>query len=110
INFSEGEPNDFASMYEVVYRRYKRVLEEGLEQPDLILIDGGKGQLSSALKALNDLNYPYKGIIGLAKREEEVFLPGEKVSVILKQNSFALKLIQHVRDEAHRFAITFHRQ
>jgi excinuclease ABC subunit C len=110
INFSEGEPNDFASMYEVVYRRYKRVLAEGLEQPDLILIDGGKGQLSSALKALNDLNYPYKGIIGLAKREEEVFLPGEKVSVILPVNSFALKLIQHVRDEAHRFAITFHRK
>ena len=109
INFSEGEPNDFASMYEVVYRRYRRVLDEGLERPDLILIDGGKGQLSSALKALDDLKYPYKGIIGLAKRLEEVFVPGQKQPIILPENSFALKLIQHVRDEAHRFAITFHR-
>jgi excinuclease ABC subunit C len=109
INFAEGEPNDFASMYEVVYRRYKRVIAENLERPDLILIDGGKGQLNAALKALSDLNYHYKGIFGLAKRLEEVFLPNEKVALMLKENSFALRLIQNVRDEAHRFAITFHR-
>lgn len=109
INFAEGEPNDFASMYEVVYRRYKRVLEEDLERPDLILIDGGKGQLSSALKALSDLNYPYKAIISLAKRIEEVFLPNEKDSIIMPEESYSLKLLQHVRDESHRFAITFHR-
>lgn len=110
INYSEGEPNDFASMYEVIYRRYKRVMGENLEEPDLILIDGGKGQLGAAIKAINDLNYQYKGIIGLAKRLEEVFLPGEKVPVILSENSFGLKLLQQVRDEAHRFAVTFHRK
>lgn len=109
INFSEGEPNDYASMYEVVYRRYKRVMENNLEKPDLILIDGGKGQLNAALKALNDINYPYKAVIGIAKKLEEVFMPESKYPVILKDNSFALKLLQHVRDEAHRFAITFHR-
>ncbi|MFN8576508.1 MAG: excinuclease ABC subunit UvrC [Candidatus Sericytochromatia bacterium] len=109
INFSEGEPNDYASIYEVVYRRYKRVLETNLERPDLILIDGGKGQLSSAIKALNDLNYPYKAIIGIAKKLEEVFIPESKTPILLKDNSFALKLIQSVRDESHRFAITFHR-
>lgn len=109
INFSEGEPNDYASIYEVVYRRYKRVLENNLEQPDLILIDGGKGQLSSALKALDDLNYPYKTVIGIAKKLEEVFIPESKFPIILKDNSFALKLLQHVRDESHRFSITFHR-
>jgi excinuclease ABC subunit C len=109
INFSEGEPNDFASMYEVVFRRYKRVLEEDLERPDLILIDGGKGQLNAALKALADLKYPYKAIISLAKRIEEVFLPNEKDSIIMPDESYSLKLLQHVRDESHRFAITFHR-
>ncbi len=110
INFSEGEPNDYASMYEVVYRRYKRVLMENLEQPDLILIDGGKGQLSSAIKALDDLSYPYKAVIGLAKRLEEVFIPDSKTPIILKDNSYALILLQQVRDEAHRFAIDFHRK
>ncbi|MBC7475431.1 MAG: excinuclease ABC subunit UvrC [Candidatus Sericytochromatia bacterium] len=110
INFSEGEPNDYASMYEVIYRRYKRVLMEGLEQPDLILIDGGKGQLSSAIKALDDLSYPYKAVIGLAKRLEEVFIPDSKTPIILKDNSYALILLQQVRDEAHRFAIDFHRK
>lgn len=109
INFSEGEPNDYASMYEVVYRRYKRVMENNLEKPDIILIDGGKGQLNAALKALQDLNYPYKTVIGIAKKLEEVFIPESKYPIILKDNSFALKLLQHVRDEAHRFAITFHR-
>ena len=109
INFAEGEPNDFASMYEVIYRRYRRVLDENLERPDLILIDGGKGQLSSALKALEDLNYPYKAIISLAKRLEEVFLPNKKDALNIPESSFALKLLQNVRDESHRFAITFHR-
>lgn len=109
INFSEGEPNDYASMYEVVYRRYKRVLDNNLEQPDIILIDGGKGQLNAAIKALDDINYPYKTVIGIAKKLEEVFVPESKHPIILKDNSFALKLIQHVRDEAHRFAINFHR-
>jgi len=109
INYSEGEPNDFLSMYEVIYRRYKRVIEEELEQPDLILIDGGKGQLSSALQALNDLNYPYKAIISIAKRIEEVFLPNESEAIIIPEDSLALKLLQFVRDESHRFAITFHR-
>lgn len=109
INFAEGEPNDFASMYEVIYRRYKRVLEENLERPDLILIDGGKGQLSSAMKALEDLNYPYKAVISLAKRLEEVFLPNTKDPINIPEKSFALKLLKHVRDESHRFAITFHR-
>ncbi len=109
INFSEGEPNDYASMYEVIYRRYKRVLEENLEKPDIILIDGGKGQLSSAIKALDDLAYPYKTVIGIAKKLEEVFTPNNKLPIILKENSFALKLLQHARDESHRFAINFHR-
>ncbi|MFN8671618.1 MAG: excinuclease ABC subunit UvrC [Candidatus Sericytochromatia bacterium] len=109
INFSEGEPNDFASMYEVVYRRYRRVLNENLERPDLILIDGGKGQLSSAMQALSDLKYPYKAVISLAKRLEEVFLPNQKEPINIPENSYALKLLQNVRDESHRFAITFHR-
>ena len=109
INFSEGEPNDYASMYEVIYRRYKRVMENNLDQPDIILIDGGKGQLSSAIKALDDLAYPYKTVIGIAKKLEEVFTPESKYPIILKDNSFALKLLQHVRDESHRFAINFHR-
>ena len=110
IKYSEGSPNDFASMYEVVYRRYRRVLKENLDKPDLILIDGGKGQLSSAIKALDDLNYPYENIIGLAKRLEEVILPNEKEPLILPINSYAIKLLQNIRDEAHRFAITFHRK
>ncbi|GIW22364.1 MAG: UvrABC system protein C [Candidatus Sericytochromatia bacterium] len=103
----EGNPNDFASMYEVIKRRYSKVSKENI--PDLILIDGGKGQLNSALQALKDINFTYKNIIAIAKKQEEIFLPNQKESIILPKNSFALKLIQNVRDEAHRFAITFHK-
>lgn len=105
----EGKPNDFASMYEVVKRRYSKVKEEELHIPELILIDGGKGQLSSAIEALKDIKFKYKNIISLAKKQEEVFLPNKKDSILLPRESFALKLIQKVRDESHRFAITFHR-
>src|SRR5699024_4521871 len=104
-------PDDFASMREVVGRRYKRVLEEGLQIPDLIIIDGGKGQLNSAVQALKEAGfYGQCDIIGLAKRLEEVFVPGRSDPYMIAKTSSALKLIQQVRDEAHRFAITFHRQ
>ncbi len=101
--------DDFESMREVVYRRYSRLLKEGGEFPDLILIDGGKGQLSSAVKILEDLGRGGEQIIGLAKREEEVFLPGASDPIILPRKSEALYLIQRVRDEAHRFAVSYHR-
>lgn len=104
-------PDDYASMEEIVYRRYKRLLEEETPLPQLIVIDGGKGQLGSAVKALNklELNHPPK-IIGIAKRLEEIYFPGDSVPLYLDKTSEALKLIQHMRDEAHRFGITFHRQ
>jgi len=105
----EGKPNDFASIYEVIKRRYLKVKNENLYIPELILIDGGKGQLNSALESLRDINFKYKDIISLAKKQEEIFLPNKKDYIILPRNSFALKLIQKVRDEAHRFAITFHK-
>lgn len=109
--------DDFAAMREVVYRRYKRIIEENEEghanatkMPDLIMIDGGKGQLSSAYEILKELGIENKvTVIGLAKRLEEVFFPFEKESVMLPRTSTSLKLIQQIRDEAHRFAITFHR-
>src|SRR5690606_27258463 len=103
-------PNDFASMEEVVYRRYKRVLEENEPLPQLIVIDGGKGQLSSALKSLEDLGLRGKvAIIGIAKRLEEIYYPGDSVPLYLDKKSESLKVIQHIRNEAHRFGITFHR-
>jgi excinuclease ABC subunit C len=109
IKTVEG-PNDFASMEEVVYRRYKRLLEEEKSLPQLIVIDGGKGQLSSAVKALEKLNLRGKiSIIGVAKRLEEIYFPGDSVPIYINKNSESLKLIQHLRDEAHRFGITFHR-
>ncbi|MBN1987104.1 MAG: excinuclease ABC subunit UvrC [Prolixibacteraceae bacterium] len=109
IKTVEG-PNDFASMEEVVYRRYKRQLEEGKELPQLIVIDGGKGQLSSAVSALDKLNLRGKiTIIGIAKRLEEIYFPGDSVPIYINKNSESLKIIQHLRDEAHRFGITFHR-
>lgn len=110
IKTVEG-PNDFASMEEVVYRRYKRLLEEGDSIPQLIVIDGGKGQLGSAVKALSKLEFsvPPK-IIGIAKRLEEIYFPGDPVPIYLDKKSESLKIIQHLRDEAHRFGITFHRQ
>ncbi|HEY8400141.1 MAG TPA: excinuclease ABC subunit UvrC [Cytophagaceae bacterium] len=104
-------PNDFDSMYEVVSRRYKRLLEENQPLPDLIVIDGGKGQLSAACRALSDLNiYGKVPIIGIAKNLEEIFYPGDTDPLYIDKKSESLKLIQHLRNEAHRFAITFHRQ
>ena len=109
IKTVEG-PNDFASMEEVVYRRYKRLLDENQPLPQLIIIDGGKGQLSSALKSVDDLGLRGKiAIIGIAKRLEELFYPGDSVPLYLDKKSETLKVIQFLRNEAHRFGITFHR-
>lgn len=102
--------NDFASMEEVVYRRYKRLIEEKRSLPQLIVIDGGKGQLNSAVKSLNRLNISKNiSIIGIAKRLEEIFYPGDPIPLYLDKNSETLKVIQHIRNEAHRFGIKFHR-
>lgn len=104
-------PDDFASMKEVLTRRYSVVMKDGAQIPDLIVVDGGKGQLSSAVEALKEIGfYGECEIIGLAKRLEEVFLPGMSESIMIPKKSTALKLLQQARDEAHRFAITFHRQ
>ena len=109
IKTVEG-PDDFASMEEVVYRRYKRLLTEDEPLPQLIVIDGGKGQLSSALKSLDLLGLRGKiAIIGIAKRLEEIYYPGDKVPLYIDKKSETLKIIQHLRNEAHRFGITFHR-
>ncbi len=103
-------PNDFASMEEVVYRRYKRLRDEKEPLPQLIIIDGGKGQLSSALKALDALGLRGKiAIIGIAKRLEEIFFPGDSIPVYIDKRSPSLKLIQHLRNEAHRFSLSHHR-
>lgn len=103
-------PDDFASMYEVVTRRYKRLLEEGASLPQLVIIDGGKGQLGMAVKALKDLGvYGQIAIVGIAKRLEEIFYPGDTLPLYIDKKSESLKLIQRLRNEAHRFAITFHR-
>ncbi|WP_428234786.1 excinuclease ABC subunit UvrC [Gracilimonas sp.] len=110
IKTVEG-PDDFASMKEVLTRRYSRVQKEGQHIPDLIIVDGGKGQLSSAVEALKEIDfYGECEIIGLAKRLEEVFLPGMSDPIMIPKKSSALKLLQQARDEAHRFAITFHRK
>lgn len=103
-------PDDFASMEEVVYRRYKRLLDEDEPLPQLIVIDGGKGQLSSALKSLDVLGLRGKiAIIGIAKRLEEIYFPGDSIPLYLDKKSESLKIIQQLRNEAHRFGITFHR-
>ncbi|MCZ2338612.1 MAG: hypothetical protein LC127_10520 [Chitinophagales bacterium] len=103
-------PNDFASMEEVVYRRYKRMLDEGHPLPQLIVIDGGKGQLSSAVKSLEALGIlDQVTVIGIAKRLEEIFFPGDSIPLYINKKSESLKLIQHARNEAHRFGISFHR-
>jgi excinuclease ABC subunit C len=101
--------DDFASMREVVERRYSRLLEEGSAMPDLVVVDGGKGQLSSAVEILQQLNLVGMPIVGLAKKLEEVFVPGSSEPIMIPRTSSALKLLQQIRDEAHRFAITYHR-
>lgn len=104
-------PDDFASMREIVYRRYKRLMEEEAPLPNLIVIDGGKGQLHAACDSLQELNiYGRIPIIGIAKRLEEIYYPEDSVPLYLDKNSESLKLIQQLRDEAHRFGITFHRK
>jgi excinuclease ABC subunit C len=126
VCFKDGEPfkkeyrhfhiktvegiNDFASMTEIVYRRYKRLTDEGKPLPQLVIIDGGKGQLGAALDALKQLDLLGKmAIVGLAKNVEEIFFPGDKQSLQLPYHSEGLKLIMRIRDEVHRFGITFHR-
>ena len=103
-------PNDFAMMHQVVTRRFKRLMEEGKTFPDLLLIDGGKGQLSSAVEALQTLGIQDQPVIGLAKRLEEVFLPGLSDPQNIPKTSASLRLLQGLRDESHRFAITYHRK
>lgn len=103
-------PNDFATMEEVIYRRYSRVLEEHLPLPQLIVIDGGKGQLGAAVESLRKLNLLGKlTVIGIAKRLEEIYFPGDPIPLYLDKRSETLKIIQQIRDEAHRFGITHHR-
>ncbi|CAN5913806.1 excinuclease ABC subunit UvrC [soil metagenome] len=103
-------PDDFASMYEIVHRRYRRLLDEAAPLPQLIIIDGGKGQLGMAVQALKDLDLWGKiPVIGIAKRLEEIFYPGDSLPLYINKKSESLRLIQRIRDEAHRFAITFHR-
>jgi excinuclease ABC subunit C len=110
IKTVEG-PNDFASMEEVVYRRYKRMLDEGAELPQLIVIDGGKGQLSSAVSSLEKLGLRGKiTIIGIAKRLEELYFPDDPIPLYLDKKSETLRVIQYLRDEAHRFGITHYRK
>jgi excinuclease ABC subunit C len=114
VSGETGQPDDFLSMREVVYRRYKRLIEEKQAFPDLIVIDGGKGQLSSAVRVLEDIGIladskiKFK-IIGLAKKLEEVYFPGESDPFTIPKTSSGLKLLQRIRDEAHRFAVTFHK-
>ncbi len=102
--------NDFATMKEVVYRRYKRLIDEEQSLPQLIIIDGGKGQLSAAMESIHELNLEGKiTTIGLAKNEEEIFFPNDTESIRLSWNSEGLNLVRRIRDEVHRFGITFHR-
>jgi excinuclease ABC subunit C len=103
-------PDDYASMYEIVTRRYRRLLDEDTPLPQLIIIDGGKGQLGMAVKALKDLGiYGRMAVVGIAKRLEEIFYPGDSLPLYIDKKSESLRLIQRIRNEAHRFAITFHR-
>jgi excinuclease ABC subunit C len=109
--------NDFAAMAEVIRRRFRRAAEADEEQegkwttlPDLVIVDGGKGQLNAAIGALAEVGMNGQPIVGLAKENEELFLPGQSEPVVLPRDAQALFLVQRVRDEAHRFAVTFHRQ
>ncbi|MCM1033482.1 MAG: excinuclease ABC subunit UvrC [Odoribacter sp.] len=109
IKTVEG-PDDFASMREVLTRRYTRMMEEGLELPQLIVVDGGKGQLSAAVEALEDMGLRGKiSVVGIAKRLEEIYFPGDSIPLYIDKNSESLRIVQHLRDEAHRFGITHHR-
>jgi excinuclease ABC subunit C len=110
VKGATGVPDDFASMREVVGRRYRRLLEEGKELPDLVLVDGGKGQLGAAVEALEDLGLGDQPVASLAKREELLFVRGRGTPIVLPRSSPVLQLVQRVRDEAHRFAVGFHRQ
>jgi len=107
---SKSTPDDVGMMKEVVYRRYNSLIEKNLELPDLILIDGGKGQLNATLSVLNDLGIGNTPILGLAKKFEEIYLPNKKEPIRLSDDSAALKLLQRVRDEAHRFGVKLHRK
>ena len=103
-------PDDFATMREIIFRRYRRLLDENEPLPDLIVIDGGKGQLGAALESLRTLDIDTKvEVIGIAKRLEEIFRPGDPIPLYIDKNSSTLKIIQHLRNEAHRFGIEFHR-
>jgi len=103
-------PDDFSSMEEIVFRRYRRMIEENQKPPQLVIIDGGKGQLSSAMKSIEKLGLREKvTVIGIAKRLEEIYFPGDTVPIYLDKNSISLKIIQNLRNEAHRFGINFHR-
>ena len=102
--------DDFATMKEIITRRYSRLLEEGAELPQLVVVDGGKGQLSKAYEVFEELGLTGKvALIGLAKRLEEVFFPNDSTPYYLDKNSETLRVLMHIRDEAHRFGITFHR-
>jgi excinuclease ABC subunit C len=110
IKTVEG-PDDYASMTEVLYRRYKRLLDEKMGLPQLIIVDGGKGQLSAGLKSLDELGLRGQiAIIGVAKKLEEIYFPGDSIPLYIDKKSESLKIIQHLRDEAHRFGITHHRK
>jgi excinuclease ABC subunit C len=107
---SVSGPDDFSSMEEIVYRRYRRMTEENQSLPQLVIIDGGKGQLSSAMKSIDQLKLRDKiTVIGIAKKLEEIYFPGDSVPIYLDKKSYSLKLIQQLRNEAHRFGINFHR-
>ncbi len=109
IKTVEG-PDDFASMKEVLTRRYTRLMQEGEDLPQLIVVDGGKGQLSSAVEALDAIGLRGKiAVVGIAKRLEEIYFPGDSVPLYIDKNSETLRVVQHLRDEAHRFGITHHR-
>ncbi|MBR1908415.1 excinuclease ABC subunit UvrC [bacterium] len=110
VKSTEGKPDDFMSMKEVLSRRFNRLGDKGWDKPDLIIIDGGKGQLSSVMEIVKDMNITGIDFVSLAKREEEIFLPENSSPVIFPKNSNALFLFQRIRDEAHRFAITYHRK
>ena len=109
IKSTEGKPDDFLSMKEVLTRRLSHLGDKGWDKPDLIIIDGGKGQLSSVMKVVEDMGITGIDFVSLAKKQEEVFLPNQSKSILLPRESSALFLIQRIRDEAHRFAITYHR-